>query len=156
MVSDGEMMLRIFIAFVLSGLIGFERELCRHEAGLRTHILVCIGSALIMLTSLHVFDIYKSHGAVDPTRIASGVITGIGFLGAGAIIRSSEGVRGLTTASSLWVVAALGLSVGCGFIKLSIFVTVLVLTVLLFLRKLEHVLLKKRGDHGSQRQEERY
>ena len=156
MITDTDMMLRIFIAFVLSGLIGLERELCRHEAGLRTHILVCVGSALIMLTSIHVFDIYKSQGSVDPARIASGVITGIGFLGAGAIIRSSEGVRGLTTASSLWVVAALGLSVGSGFIKGSIFVTALVLTVLLFLRKFEQKLLKKGGIHGSQRQEERY
>jgi len=156
MVGDGEMMLRVFVAFILSGLIGLERELCRHEAGLRTHILVCVGSTLIMLTSMHVFDIYKTQANVDPTRIAAGVVTGIGFLGAGAIIRSTEGVRGLTTASSLWVVSALGLSVGCGFIKLSIFVAGLVLGVLLFLRKFEHVLLKKGGGHGSQRQEERY
>ena len=136
MITDNEMMLRLLIALVLSGLIGLEREVRRHEAGLRTHILVCLGSALIMLTSLHVFDIYKTQGGVDPTRIAAGVITGIGFLGAGAIMRSQEGVRGLTTASSLWVVAALGLSVGCGFIKASVFATILVLTVLFFLRKL--------------------
>jgi putative Mg2+ transporter-C (MgtC) family protein len=101
MISESDMMLRIFVAFVLGGLIGLEREYCRHEAGLRTHILVCVGSALIMLTSLHVFDIYSSRAAVDPTRIASGVITGIGFLGAGTILRSQEGIRGLTTASSL-------------------------------------------------------
>ena len=155
MITDNEMMLRLLIALVLSGLIGLEREVRRHEAGLRTHILVCLGSALIMLTSLHVFDIYKTQGGVDPTRIAAGVITGIGFLGAGAIMRSQEGVRGLTTASSLWVVAALGLSVGCGFIKASVFATILVLTVLFFLRKFEHKLLKKGVSHGSPRQEER-
>lgn len=153
--TDMEMMLRIFVSFLLSGLIGLERETQRHEAGLRTHILVCVGSTLIMLTSLHVFDIYKSQAAVvDPTRIAAGVITGIGFLGAGTIIRSRHGVRGLTTASSLWVVAALGLSIGCGFFKTSIFVTFLVLAVLLFLRKFEWTLLKKEVDNGSEGEEE--
>jgi putative Mg2+ transporter-C (MgtC) family protein len=149
------MMLRIFVAFVLSGLIGLERQICRHQAGLRTHILVCVGSTLIMLTSLHVFDIYKSVAGVDPTRIAAGVVTGIGFLGAGTILRSPEGIRGLTTASSLWVVAALGLSVGCGFFKVSFFVTFLVLLVLLFLRRFEMFMLKKEVPHGYKRQEER-
>ncbi|MFA5039574.1 MAG: MgtC/SapB family protein [Candidatus Omnitrophota bacterium] len=153
--TDGEMILRIFIAFILSSLIGLERQMARHEAGLRTHILVCVGSTLIMLTSLHVFDIYNSGAAnVDPTRIAAGVITGIGFLGAGTILRSPQGIRGLTTASSLWVVAALGLSVGCGFFKVSFFVTFLVVLVLLFLRRIEHGLLKKGVEHGHERQEE--
>ncbi len=155
MITDYEMMIRLTVACLLSGLIGLERETAKHEAGLRTHILVCLGSTLIMLTSLHVFDIYKSQAQLDPTRIAAGVITGIGFLGAGTIIRSPEGVRGLTTASSLWVVAALGLSVGCGFYKTSIFVTFLVMAVLLFLRKFEKALLKKGVAYGSERQEER-
>ena len=155
MITDYEGMLRILLAFILSGAIGLERQIARHEAGLRTHILVCLGSTLIMLTSLHVFDIYKSQASLDPTRIAAGVITGIGFLGAGAIIRSPVGIRGLTTASSLWVVAALGLSVGCGFFKISIFVTVLVMVVLLFLRRFERALLKKGVKDGSERQEER-
>lgn len=154
MITDMEMILRIFVAFVLSGIIGLEREIRRHEAGLRTHILVCVGSTLIMLTSLRVFDIYKTQVNIDPTRIASGVITGIGFLGAGAIIRSTHGVRGLTTASSLWVVAALGLSVGCGFFRVSVFVTALILIVLLFLRKFEWGLLKKEASDGIKREEE--
>lgn len=155
MITDYEMMTRIVVAVILSGLVGLEREWRRHEAGLRTHILVCVGSTLIMLTSLHVFDIYKAQAPLDPTRIAAGVITGVGFLGAGAIIRFQEGIRGLTTAASLWVVAALGLSIGCGFFKMSIFVTFLVLIVLLFLRKLESSLLKKGVEYGSQRQKER-
>jgi putative Mg2+ transporter-C (MgtC) family protein len=91
---------------------------------------------------------------MDPTRIAAGVITGIGFLGAGTIIRSPEGIRGLTTASSLWVVAALGLSIGCGFFKVSVVVTLLVLLVLLFLRGFERVMLNKEVRHGHERQEE--
>jgi putative Mg2+ transporter-C (MgtC) family protein len=155
MLTDNDMIWRITLSFVLSGLIGFEREVRRHEAGLRTHILVCLGSTLIMLTSLHVFDIYKTQGSVDPTRIAAGVITGIGFLGAGTIIRSQDHIRGLTTASTLWVVAALGLSVGCGFYVVSTYVTALVLLVLLFLRRLELEWLKK-GEkyYGTPRQEE--
>lgn len=155
MVTDLEMIVRLVMSLILSGMIGLERERARHEAGLRTHILVCIGSTLIMLTSIHLFAIYKMQAPVDPSRIAAGVITGIGFLGAGTIIRSPEGVRGLTTASSLWVVAALGLSVGCGLVKISVFVTLLVLAVLLFLRKFERVLLKKGVGDGSERQEER-
>ena len=154
MITDMEMILRIFVAFILSAIIGLEREIRRHEAGLRTHILVCVGSTLIMLTSLRIFDIYKTQVNIDPTRIASGVITGIGFLGAGAIIRSTHGVRGLTTASSLWVVAALGLSVGCGFFRVSVFVTALILIVLLFLRKFEWGLLKKEASDGIKREEE--
>lgn len=145
-VTETEMAIRIVFAFLLGGIIGLEREMCRHEAGLRTHILVCVGAALIMLTSIRLFDIYKSQSAMDPARLAANVIAGIGFLGAGAIIRSHEGVRGLTTASSLWVVAALGLSIGCGLLKISVFVTLLTLAVLVFLRKLENMLLKKGGD----------
>ncbi len=154
MLTDNEMIFRLTVSFLLSGLIGLEREWRRHEAGLRTHIMVCLGSTLIMLTSLHVFDIYKSQGVVDPTRIAAGVITGIGFLGAGTIMRSKEHVRGLTTASTLWVVAALGLSIGCGFFKTAVYATALVLLVLLFLRRIEFRMLKKGVTDGDERQEE--
>jgi putative Mg2+ transporter-C (MgtC) family protein len=90
-----------------------------------------------MLTSLYVFAIYKDVVPLDPARIAAGVITGIGFLGAGAIIRSGEAVRGLTTAASLWIVAGIGLAVGCGFVRAGLFTTVLALIVLWFLRCLE-------------------
>jgi len=154
MLTDQEMIFRLTVAFLMSGLIGLEREWRRHEAGLRTHIMVCLGSTLIMLTSLHVFDIYKSQGVVDPTRIAAGVITGIGFLGAGTIMRSQEHIRGLTTASTLWVVAALGLAIGCGFFKTSAYVTFLVLVVLLSLRRMEFRLHKKGESHGVEREEE--
>ncbi len=149
MLSDFDLFSRVLIAFILSGLIGFEREFFGHEAGLRTHILVCVGSTLIMLTSINLSAIYKPQLMIDPSRIAANVVTGIGFLGAGAIMRSQEGVKGLTTASSLWVVAALGLSVGCGFLKLSILVALVVLSVLWFLRKIEKVLLGKGVKNGS-------
>ena len=111
MLTDMQMMARLALAVVLGGLVGLERQMHRRSAGLRTHILVCLGSCLIMLTSMHVFDIYNARVALDPARIAAGVITGIGFLGAGAIIRDREGVKGLTTAASLWVVAGIGLYV---------------------------------------------
>ena len=93
-----------------------------------------------MLTSLYVFDIYKDKAPIDPARIAAGVITGIGFLGAGAIIRDKAEVKGLTTAASLWVVAGIGLAVGCGFRKAAIYSTVLALIVLFFLRYAEGVI----------------
>lgn len=143
MLSDGQIMLRLILSVFLSGLIGLERQLHRRAAGLRTHILVCLGSCLIMLTSLYVFDIYNNKVSLDPARIAAGVITGIGFLGAGAIMRDREGIRGLTTAASLWVVAGIGLAIGCGFFIGGIFTTVLVLVVLFFLGYAEGMMFGK-------------
>ena len=137
MLTDAQIIFRLVLSVVLSGLIGLERQMHKRTAGLRTHILVSLGSCLIMLTSLYVFDIYKGIVPLDPARIAAGVITGIGFLGAGAIIRDREGVKGLTTAASLWVVAGIGLAVGCGFRNAAIYSTILVLIVLFFLRFVE-------------------
>ena len=148
MLSDKQMVMRLVLAVCLSGLIGLERQIHRRTAGLRTHILVSLGSCLIMLTSLYVFDIYKNITSLDPSRIAAGVITGIGFLGAGAIMRDREGVRGLTTAASLWVVAAIGLAVGCGFYSAAVFTTAITLVVLLFLRYIESAMMFKEEDRG--------
>jgi putative Mg2+ transporter-C (MgtC) family protein len=96
-----------------------------------------------MLISLHIFDIYKNQATLDPTRIAAGVITGIGFLGAGAIINQQEGIKGLTTAASIWVVSGIGLAVGCGFFSAAIFTTLLTLMVLFFLRYIEDKMFGK-------------
>jgi putative Mg2+ transporter-C (MgtC) family protein len=137
MLSDSQIIMRLILTLILSGLIGFERQLHKRTAGLRTHILVALGSCLIMLTSVYVFDIYKGVANVDPARIAAGVITGIGFLGAGTIIREKEGVKGLTTAASLWVAAGIGLACGCGFKRAAIYTTILALVVLFFLRYVE-------------------
>ena len=128
---------------LVTGLGGLERQLHRRTAGLRTHILVGLGSCLIMLTSLYVFDIYSNKVPLDPSRIAAGVITGIGFLGAGAIIREPEGIKGLTTAASLWVVAGIGLAVGCGFYLAAITTTTLAFLALFFLRHAENIILFK-------------
>ncbi len=129
--------IRLTLAFILGSVIGFERQRKGGGAGLRTHILVTVGSALIMLTSLYVYDIYQEVSNVDPGRIAAGVITGIGFLGAGTIIRSKEGVRGLTTAASIWVSSAIGLAIGCGYISAAIIVTGISYLALSLLKKLE-------------------
>ncbi|OQB09026.1 MAG: putative Mg(2+) transport ATPase [Candidatus Omnitrophica bacterium ADurb.Bin205] len=149
MLTDLQVITRLILAVVLSGLIGLERQLHKRTAGLRTHILVSLGSCLIMLTSLYVFDIYKEAANLDPSRIAAGVITGIGFLGAGTIIRDREGVRGLTTAASLWVVAGIGLASGCGFKRAAVYVTFLTLIVLFFLRYVENYIFFKESKKVS-------
>lgn len=149
MLTDLQVITRLILAVVLSGLIGLERQLHKRTAGLRTHILVSLGSCLIMLTSLYVFDIYKEAANLDPSRIAAGVITGIGFLGAGTIIRDREGVRGLTTAASLWVVAGIGLASGCGFKRAAVYATFLTLIVLFFLRYVENYILFKESKKVS-------
>jgi putative Mg2+ transporter-C (MgtC) family protein len=108
-----EVLLRLFVAAVLGGAIGLERELRERQAGLRTHLVVSVGAALFTLVSAYGFSGFD--GKVDPTRIAAQIVTGIGFLGAGAIIRQGLSVRGLTTAASLWLVAAIGMAAGAGY-----------------------------------------
>ncbi len=146
MITDFQIIVRLTLSVILSGFVGLERQWHRRTAGLRTHILVCLGSCLIMLTSLHVFDIYKNQTTLDPTRIAAGVITGIGFLGAGAIINQRDGIKGLTTAASIWVVSGIGLAVGCGFFTAAIFTTLLTLIVLFLLRYIEGMMFGKPQD----------
>ena len=143
MLNDAQIMIRLILATVLGGLVGLERQIHQRSAGLRTHILVSLGSCLIMLTSLYVFDIYNKITPLDPSRIAAWVITGIGFLGAGAIIREKEKVIGLTTAASLWVVAGIGLAIGCGFYIAGFFTTVIALAVLFCLRVFERFLFSR-------------
>ncbi len=130
----GEVFLRLALAAVLGATIGFERELREREAGLRTHLLVCLGSALFTIISAYGFhDFLTSGDAVvraDPTRIAAQIVTGIGFLGAGAIIRQGISVRGLTTAATLWVAAAIGMASGAGYYPGAVIGTVLTLIAL--------------------------
>jgi putative Mg2+ transporter-C (MgtC) family protein len=112
-------LLRLSVAAALGGAIGFERELRERGAGLRTHLVVCVGSALFTLVSAYAF--VGPH--VDPTRIAAQIVSGIGFLGAGAIIRQGLSVRGLTTAATLWLVAAIGMAAGAGYYDAAIIAT---------------------------------
>lgn len=145
-ISYLDLTIRMVLAVVLGGLIGLEREWSNHAAGFRTHILVCIGSASIMLLSIYGFSAFVNEPNVrtDPARLAAQVISGIGFLGAGAILRNGSSITGLTTAASIWVVAAIGLSVGAGFYYASVLATFLVLVSLFLLNKWEKHLLRHR------------
>ncbi|WP_244535218.1 MgtC/SapB family protein [Gracilibacillus kekensis] len=134
------------IALVLAGLIGFEREVNKHSAGFRTHILVGVSSCLMMLLSINGFDYFiENYDNVrfDPARIPSYVISGIGFLGAGTIIVHGGTIRGLTTAASIWAVAGLGLIVGIGMYKEAIITTLIILVSLVVLNKFEKRLHSK-------------
>ncbi len=143
MIGAIQVLFRLILATILGGVVGFERE--RHEkaAGFRTHILVCIGSCLIMLTSMHMFDVYKDTATLDPARIAAGVVTGIGFLGAGTIIRFGATVRGLTTAASLWTIAGVGLAVGSGFYWAAVITSAIIWICLYLLTKVEAKISRK-------------
>jgi putative Mg2+ transporter-C (MgtC) family protein len=138
-----DMLLRIALAGILGGLIGLERQMRAKEAGLRTHILVGIGSALFMLVSKYGFaDMLNSdHVGLDPSRIAAQVVSGMGFLGAGTIIIQKQIVKGLTTAAGLWVTAAIGLVIGSGMYEIGIYGTLLALVVLEVFRRLSHWLI---------------
>jgi putative Mg2+ transporter-C (MgtC) family protein len=142
-----ESLLRLALAAVLGGLIGMERELREREAGLRTHLLVAVGSALFTIVSAYGFRAFLESGAdvvqTDPTRIAAQIVTGIGFLGAGAIIRQGFSVRGLTTAATLWVVAAVGLAAGAGYYSAAVITTALVLVALYPLRIVAFRILRR-------------
>lgn len=135
---------RLFLAIILGSIIGIERERLNKSAGLRTHILVCVGSCLIMLVSLTIYYSFPNTNA-DPGRIAAQVVSGIGFLGAGTIMRSGAGVKGLTTAATLWVVAGIGLAVGVGAYFIAVLTTVVVFLILSYLFKFEGYLSKSKN-----------
>lgn len=137
---------RLFMAALMGGLIGWERELNHSPAGFRTHILVSVGSALIMLISIYGFSDFVNlpHFTFDPSRISAQVVSGIGFLGAGTILRHGVTVSGLTTAASLWVVAAVGLSSGAGYYFPALITTLIVFIGLIIRRWLDRMFWHKR------------
>jgi putative Mg2+ transporter-C (MgtC) family protein len=145
--STGEALLRLVIAAGLGGAIGLERELRDHEAGFRTHLLVSLGACVFTLVSAYAWTDWTfstAQGVVfDPTRIAAQIVTGIGFLGAGAIIVRGISVRGLTTAATLWVVAAIGMAVGTGYYEVAVGAAALVLVSLGPLRLISRQLLAR-------------
>jgi len=144
MISWEETVIRIVVGAVLGGLVGLEREMRGQPAGFRTHTLVAMGAALITLVSQFGFAEF-SNGATgprfDPTRVAAQIVVGVGFLGAGAIMRHGTSVKGLTTAASLWVVAAMGLAVGAGYYVGAVTVSLLLLLILRGLRPVENKLV---------------
>jgi putative Mg2+ transporter-C (MgtC) family protein len=133
--ADIQMAGRLCLAGLLGGLVGLEREIHSQPAGLRTHMIVALGSCLIMLVSMHMADLSPSKS--DPGRIAAQVVAGVGFLGAGAIMRSGLSVRGLTTAACLWTVAAIGLAIGSGFWRAAVVTTFLTLVATVVFQKVE-------------------
>lgn len=142
-----EMLIRLGLALFLGGMIGLEREQSSRAAGLRTNILVCVGSALIMLLSMYGFADFVGKAQLDPARLAAQVVSGIGFLGAGVILFNGFSVTGLTTAATLWVVAGIGLATGAGFYIPAIATTFIVLFSLLILNKVEEKWLRAKTTH---------
>ncbi|MCC7083469.1 MAG: MgtC/SapB family protein [Pirellulales bacterium] len=145
-IAPSEMLLRMAVGIIAGGAIGYERERSGHVAGLRTHLLVGLASTLFMLvsTQFYYFQLYEKTDliATDPSRIAASVVTGIGFLGTGAILRTGLSIQGLTTAASLWLVGALGLAAGGGMYLETAAATIVSLIVLIVLRRVEN-------NHGS-------
>ena len=142
-VTDIELLARLALAAVLGMIVGFEREHAGHTAGVRTHLLVAVGSALFTELSFTAFS--SSGGDADAARVAAQVVTGIGFLGAGAILRYGRVVRGLTTAASIWAVAALGMAAGTGEYVLGIGGTVIILLALAPLRAVVRMVFGGQG-----------
>ena len=141
-----EMMLRIFVAAVLGGVIGFERFYKHKEAGIRTHALVSMGAALFTVISIFGFE---GAGFRDPARVAAQVVVGIGFIGAGLIFMKGNALRGLTTSAGVWTAAAIGMAAGVGFIGLAIYTTIITLFLLWGVR-----LIEKRLPRPSQKEED--
>lgn len=144
MITD--LLLRITLAGALGGLIGLERQLRAKDAGLRTHILVGIGSAMFMIVSKYGFEdlLTLEHVSFDPSRVAAQVVSGMGFLGAGTIMIQKQMVKGLTTAAGMWVTAAIGLVIGSGLYEIGIYGTMVTLVVLEIFRQLSNRLI---GEH---------
>lgn len=145
MIPEIELIERLILAALIGGLIGIEREVHNRPAGLRTHVLVTLGSALIMLISIDgFFNLPGNRISGDPARLASQVVSGIGFLGAGTIMRNGTNINGLTTAASLWVSAGIGLAIGAGYYLGAIITAVIVLLTLMTLGILEKKILTKK------------
>lgn len=140
-VNDTTILLRLVLAVLLGGIIGYERGRSGRPAGLRTHILVCLGATLAIMTNQY---IYETYGVSDPTRMAAQVISGIGFLGAGTIIVTGRHqVKGLTTAAGLWATACMGLAIGIGFYKAAVAACILIAFATVVLHRLDNYMLSK-------------
>ena len=145
MLETGEVVLRIGVAALLGGLVGLEREVSDQPAGFRTHILVSMGAALFTLVGAYSFD----EDGVDATRVAAQVVTGIGFIGAGVIFQQGANVKGLTTAASLWVTAAIGTAVGLGYWDAALVTAVITVVALYGLKRVgRNVFPRLRGEYN--------
>lgn len=139
MIDDFTTVLRLVISVVLGSIIGFERQHRKKTAGLKTHVLVCLGSCLVAILSINLYAVVQGQTNADPARLAAQVVSGIGFLGAGAILKEGPTIRGLTTAASLWVVASVGLAAGVGAMVGAVATTVLVVIALEILPRIDRL-----------------
>lgn len=139
-----QIVIRLFLSLVIGGLIGIERADIHRPAGFRTHTLVCLGSTIVMVTGEYAYHYFSNLVTTDPLRLGAQVISGIGFLGAGTIIKQGDSVKGLTTAASLWAVACLGLAIGTGAYLIGVLGAISMLVALWFFGKLEYKLIKER------------
>lgn len=139
-----DMLIKLLLSCVLGGMIGLERESVNRPAGFRTHMLVSIGSTLVMMINGIMISAYGDIVNLDPGRFGAAVISGIGFLGAGTIIKEGNSVKGLTTAASLWTVACIGLAIGAGYYAISVVTSLTVLIILELFARMEKSIIKKR------------
>lgn len=149
-IENSEIILKLLLAVGLGGLIGLERFIVHKEAGMKTHAIVALGSALFVVISEELMFLYGDIGSFDPTRIASQIIVGIGFLGAGSIMLQGSRIKGLTTASGLWLTAGIGMAAGFGFSNIAIIATVLVLLVFTLMTILEKPISKLIGENKEE------
>ncbi|MBQ1793041.1 MAG: MgtC/SapB family protein [Peptostreptococcaceae bacterium] len=142
--TSKDIITRLLVALIIGGLTGLERERSYQFAGFRTHILVSVGSCITSITSLMLFLEYSGQSNLDPARLSAQVLSGIGFLGAGAILKTSSGITGLTTAAGIWATACIGITIGYGQYVLGIFAWLLVMTTLYILRYIDIFLFRKK------------
>lgn len=137
-IADADILIRIIFSIILGSVIGLERELTNKSAGLRTQIMVCLGACIFTILSIYGFSTAVTlYPLGDPSRVAAQIITGIGFIGAGTVLRQGLTVTGLTTASTLWIVAAIGMACGCGKISIAVVSTVFAVVILVLIRMIE-------------------
>ncbi len=147
-IENADILIRILVSIILGSIIGFEREITNKSAGLRTQIMVCLGSCIFTILSIYGFSTAVSlYPMGDPARVAAQIITGIGFIGAGTVLRQGLTVTGLTTASTLWIVAAIGMACGCGYINIAVVSTVLAVAILVLIRIFEFKIMPKNLKH---------
>ena len=143
-ITNQDIIMRLLIALFVGGLTGLERERSHQFAGFRTHILVSVGSCITSITSLSLFFQYNSYSNIDPARLSAQVLSGVGYLGAGAILKTSNGIRGLTTAAGIWATACIGIAVGYGYYILAISAWLFVMITLYILKNIDKMIFKKK------------
>ncbi|MGL5714791.1 MAG: MgtC/SapB family protein [Paraclostridium sp.] len=143
-ITAKEIIIRLVVALIIGGLTGLERERSYQFAGFRTHILVAVGSCITSITSVILFLDYGSQANMDPSRLTAQVLSGIGFLGAGAILKTSSGIRGLTTAAGIWATACIGIAIGYGQYVLGVLAWLFVMITLYILKNIDKILFRKK------------